>query len=613
MKKIILSLVVVFIFLFSPQITNKTWAEEAFSTQYDLTYEVDGSGLTTVIYRIGVTNLTTRFFASEYDLTVPSTKIQSFSASDRRGKISPKVETLESSTKIHLEFNDQVVGKGSTLNFNLSYQTPEIAQKNGRIWEVNLPPKTENPQISAYNVHLKVPKTFGKPAYLSPRPESGLNWTKDEMKGGVAAAFGDYQLFSFDLSYHLLNPKFFPVYMEITLPSDTAYQKIRFGEIRPQPVSVRQDEDGNWLARYNLSSGEKINIIASGWVKIMSSPTFDHSVENKNLNRYLLEQKYWETSDSQVQKLASELKTPRAIYDYVVSTLKYNYQKAKSGGKRIGAKKALQEPKNAICMEFTDLFIALARAASIPAREVDGFAYTTNSKLRPISLEKDILHAWPEFWDKERQAWVMVDPTWGETTGGIDYFEKLDFNHFALSVKGLSSELPLPAGAFILNGKSGKNVKVEFALKDWEDEKGEYNIIWDFPKWAMTGFGFDAGIDIKNTGHSAVWDEKISFSSTPPGLLKDGPINLSLVPGESRKISLQFNNKGLFDGFNGTISMVLNGQTFSHPFQLNSLGWLALSVLITIVMTIAILIFFKRYRRKINSHQNEAKQDKPAA
>ncbi len=30
----------------------------------------------------------------------------------------------------------------------------------------------------------------------------------------------------------------------------------------------------------------------------------------------------------------------------------------------------------------------------------------------------------------------MIDPTWGATTGGVDYFETLDFDHFAFVVKG---------------------------------------------------------------------------------------------------------------------------------------------------------------------------------
>ena len=59
-------------------------------------------------------------------------------------------------------------------------------------------------------------------------------------------------------------------------------------------------------------------------------------------------------------------------------------------------------------MEFTDLFVAIARAAGIPARESVGYAYTTNSRLRPLSLVTDVLHAWPEYYDADKKIWVHL-------------------------------------------------------------------------------------------------------------------------------------------------------------------------------------------------------------
>jgi transglutaminase-like putative cysteine protease len=56
-----------------------------------------------------------------------------------------------------------------------------------------------------------------------------------------------------------------------------------------------------------------------------------------------------------------------------------------------------------VCLEFTDLFIAIARAAGIPAREIDGFGYTQNAINRPISIDEDILHAWPEYYDTAKK------------------------------------------------------------------------------------------------------------------------------------------------------------------------------------------------------------------
>src|SRR5205814_2129834 len=53
------------------------------------------------------------------------------------------------------------------------------------------------------------------------------------------------------------------------------------------------------------------------------------------------------------------------------------------------------------CNEHTQLFVALARAAGIPARSVAGLAYVDG---------KFYYHAWPEVL---LRGWVAVDPTFG--------------------------------------------------------------------------------------------------------------------------------------------------------------------------------------------------------
>ena len=103
----------------------------------------------------------------------------------------------------------------------------------------------------------------------------------------------------------------------------------------------------------------------------------------------------------------------------------------------------------------------MARAAGIPARELNGFAYTANPRLRPLSLVADVLHAWPEYYDAEKQQWIQVDPTWGNTTGGVNFFTLLDLNHIVFAIHGVSSEKPYPAGMYKIAGKEEKDVLVQ--------------------------------------------------------------------------------------------------------------------------------------------------------
>src|SRR4030095_6203634 len=58
------------------------------------------------------------------------------------------------------------------------------------------------------------------------------------------------------------------------------------------------------------------------------------------------------------------------------------------------------------CTEFASLFIALSRAAGIPARPVFGYL------VEPGESRYEISHLWAEFRDGDR-GWVTVDPTNG--------------------------------------------------------------------------------------------------------------------------------------------------------------------------------------------------------
>ena len=70
----------------------------------------------------------------------------------------------------------------------------------------------------------------------------------------------------------------------------------------------------------------------------------------------------------------------------------------------IGIPNALQvlRSRSGDCNEHTQLYLALARAAGIPARSAAGLAYVNG---------KFFYHAWPEVW---LGRWVAVDPTFGE-------------------------------------------------------------------------------------------------------------------------------------------------------------------------------------------------------
>lgn len=447
-------------------------AASEFETSYSSIYQVGLDGVTQVVLDISLENKISNVYADRFSLSVGFTDIRNVRVKDAVGLIEPEIVVTDNQTIIRFMFVDKVVGKGKVNRFSVSYETQDIAIKNGSIWEVNIPQLEADKEISSQKVTLIVPSVFGEPAFITPKPDTATNnppaantsnsYGFEALTLGsraISAVFGTEQYMRFNLIYHLENNSPVKQGAEIAIPPDTNYQKMVYESIRPEPENVLIDKDGNWLAQYTLLPGQKLDVSTTGVVKISFNP--DGSILNQDMwETYLSSSGYWQVDNAQVQALADKLGSAKSVYDYVTDYLSYDYNKVLTGGGRVGALAALNAPETAICTEFTDLFVTLARAAGIPARELEGYAFTSNDKLRPLSLTQDILHAWPEYYDLQTRRWVQVDPTWGDTTGGVDYFNKLDLNHFVFVIHGSDPVNPLPAGAYKTEVTSNKDVKV---------------------------------------------------------------------------------------------------------------------------------------------------------
>ncbi|HSX39039.1 MAG TPA: transglutaminase-like domain-containing protein, partial [Candidatus Saccharimonadales bacterium] len=237
--------------------------------------------------------------------------------------------------------------------------------------------------------------------------------------------------------------------------------------------------DGNILALYHLMPKQKINVELLGSARMFGNQINPlaggklSEISPELVKSYTTDQKYWEVSSEQIQQLAKNIYDPtknvsqnaQLVYDYVVKNVHYDFNVIKEDFvDRKGALATLAPTtKTGACMEFSDLFISLTRAIGIPSRELNGYAFSNTDNVTPLSISLkngDLLHAWPEYYDPVF-GWVAVDPTWGSTSG-VDYFTKLDTNHFVFSILGLNSEYPFPAGAYRFDD-SGKQVEVAFA------------------------------------------------------------------------------------------------------------------------------------------------------
>lgn len=543
-----------FLFLFLP---DPAQAISSFTTNYQITYQVEETGVTKVTYEIDQINNLSSVYATDFSLSVSETDLMDIVVEDSGMGVTPEIQKTQNLTNISFTFPQKVVGKGEHHNFSISYRTNDIAMKVGSVWEINIPHLVTNEMSGEVNISLTVPDSFSQPAYVFPKPYKTETNTYHFNSASLAnrsisAVFGKQQFFSFSLFYNLSNNGSSTNTTNITLPPNTPYQEVYYTLIDPKPEKIESDQDGNWIATIKLPPQNEVQVRADGIVRIGLNPkTFPLS----NPSKYTSSTSLWPTQDVNIRSIASDLPNAESIYQYVYDHLSYNYARLTKSEARLGALHILKNPDQAICTDFTDLFIALARSNQIPSRELEGYAFSTNDKLRPLSLSQDVLHAWPEYYDFEKKTWIQIDPTWANTTQGIDYFNKLDLNHFVFAIHGTDPFSPPPAGAYKNKLTKSKDVFVK-ATEETPFPKPELK----FQIVSRTPDSLD--IQISNLSGVGLFSE-VHFSD--PSVSLDHKTAISLPAFGNQTISLPIANRLHLKSIQSTINISYDGQNFTLP------------------------------------------------
>ena len=156
---------------------------------------------------------------------------------------------------------------------------------------------------------------------------------------------------------------------------------------------------------------------------------------------YLLPSKKIESDRSEIKNKAleltknlnSDLEKSRAIFSYVKNHITYNLN---SPYRNKGAISALTNGEG-VCEDYAALFVALSRAAGIPARQVNGFAdpkvlgeVWNIENGQTVSL-RNYRHSWVEFFIEDI-GWLPADPTFSPKNDPSKYFGYLPYtSHIA--------------------------------------------------------------------------------------------------------------------------------------------------------------------------------------
>lgn len=571
MNRIVLFFIFTIFYCFFPV---PVLADDSFSITSDSQFVVqdDEDTTTRVTQNIVISNNTEYFYTPTYGMTIGYKDVENISVVGNNGAIPFTVSNQENGKKIEIKFQDRIVGLNRQNAFTVQFTSKEIAHKNGELLEISIPGVRNIDDFEKYSLSLHVPESFGDPTIIKPQKNyqyvnNVITFEKKEIsEAGIFVVFGNEQYYSFNLDYHISNTNLFPIKTEIALPPSTNYQDVIIESINPAPVDVYQDDDGNWLAEFNLSSQQKRTIHVAGMVQVLHTPK-PEVLTAKEREKYLSAQPYWEVNSGEIREATKELNNARDIYEYVVKTLSYNYEKVTGENTRIGAKATLKDPTNAVCLEFTDLFVAIARSKGIPARSIEGYAHTENETLRPLSLVKDVLHAWPEYYDDAHKRWVMVDPTWGNTTGGTDYFDVFDFDHIVFVRKGIDSDYPIPAGGYKFTAES-KDVNIRFAKKEDFKKKSFASLQATVPQFALSSFPIRGHIVVQNTGNTMFLNKAVKVDTKLP-LRQNEFIIDALPPYGKTVIPLEFDRISLLTNNSYPVTITFEGYTDKHIVQVS--------------------------------------------
>lgn len=546
------------------QVGKISYAQE-YKVNYQIEYFPDLKNDCLVKLDINFRNTRSDVYIRQYGLSFPKGfDISNLDISDDNGPIQYSKTEDERAIKIVFEFSDPKIGINTENNFHLKFNQKNLFKNLGGIWEVILPAIPPSTQ-STYNVVVHLPEDTDKKISIAkpiPTKIEGKKIYWNDLKSPIIyATFGDSQYYEANLTYNLKNDQLGRVNYEIALPPETLYQKVYVNKLDPLPESVHIDSDGNYIAKYTVGVGQKEVVKFSGIIKIFKNPQEDMIEyirrQYETQKKYLLTvQPYWDLSKIEKKDEIAALKTAKDIYDYTSSKLNYNFKRINKNIKRLGAYEAYKNPDNAVCMEFTDLFVALSREKGIPAREINGFGFGNDDSIRPASFYSDILHSWPEYYDEKSKSWMSVDPTW-ENTSGIDYFNTLDFNHIIFSIHGKDSVYPLPAGMYKTTDTKDVDIKVaSSAPKDNINLEILPSLKNDIDNKSL----YEGSIKVTNTGNVFIKNTYIDIRSTDLAVSQNR-LKIDLLPpfgSTDFKISYQAINQ------NSTGTLFTNLEFYLH-------------------------------------------------
>lgn len=184
--------------------------------------------------------------------------------------------------------------------------------------------------------------------------------------------------------------------------SDDKYDYDLFGRDEFEYFPLQMGSGEYKIAIYENVSGNRYRQVKQKNVKADIKDTltvYTASVQNIRWNKDMAVIK---KADELCKNLKTDQQKIEAIYNYVIDTLSYDYDKVdKIDSTYIPDIEQVAKDKKGICYDYAALFAAMLRSQNIPAKLMKG--YSDNVKE---------YHAWNEVYIASDKRWIVVDTTY---------------------------------------------------------------------------------------------------------------------------------------------------------------------------------------------------------
>ena len=217
---------------------------------------------------------------------------------------------------------------------------------------------------------------------------------------------------------------------------DSPYQALLDESFSHQPAELSGREMGGRIMVLEIPSLNPgvSEMITLDYTLAARHPEAGISLAPEGLSQYLAPSPKVESDHPEIMALANRIilnsrsdhEKAMDIYSYVIGHMNYNLD---ASSRNQGALSALKSSQG-VCEEYASLFVALSRAAGIPARVVNGYADPRGTgEIWNLSPDQSLplgnyRHAWVEFYVEDK-GWQPADPTFESAPNSYKYFGTL--------------------------------------------------------------------------------------------------------------------------------------------------------------------------------------------